>query len=209
MTKHSKTSVTMGKGRKFGSSHRNHLLGAYGYGQAQATGADLLDLMEEDVWPNVEPENTVERTKCAQQSEILRDPTIPQGQWVDRKSRQLGGLSLAFEDTSKTSPRIIHKFHPQDKATIPSRHATASAPMNVPNWPKILRVDSTESFPDGYESIDDELDRVPPHEYLAREYENSRKSAATSVLEGVGRTLKGRDMSRVRDAVWSQTGFFG
>ncbi|CBI23248.3 unnamed protein product, partial [Vitis vinifera] len=36
-----------------------------------------------------------------------------------------------------------------------------------------------------------------------------RKMAATSVLEGVGRTLKGRDMSRVRDAVWSQTGFDG
>jgi hypothetical protein len=29
------------------------------------------------------------------------------------------------------------------------------------------------------------------------------------VVEGVGRTLKGRDMSRVRDAVWSQTGFYG
>ncbi|URD85758.1 hypothetical protein MUK42_27986 [Musa troglodytarum] len=32
---------------------------------------------------------------------------------------------------------------------------------------------------------------------------------ATSVFEGVGRTLKGRDMSRLRDTVWSQTGFFG
>jgi len=29
------------------------------------------------------------------------------------------------------------------------------------------------------------------------------------VVEGAGRTLKGRDMSRVRDAVWSRTGFDG
>jgi hypothetical protein len=52
---------------------------------------------------------------------------------------------------------------------------------------------------------DDDLEMVPPHEYLAR----SRKMAAKSVFEGVGRTLKGRDLSRVRDAVWSQTGFDG
>ena len=58
-----------------------------------------------------------------------------------------------------------------------------------------------------YEEEEEEM--VPPHEYLAREYARSRNSAANSVFEGVGRTLKGRDMRRVRDAVWSQTGFDG
>ncbi|CAA6671940.1 unnamed protein product [Spirodela intermedia] len=47
---------------------------------------------------------------------------------------------------------------------------------------------------------------MPPHEYLVRE---QQRRAAGSVLEGVGRTLKGRDMRRLRDAVWNQTGFFG
>ncbi|CAI0540623.1 unnamed protein product [Linum tenue] len=31
--------------------------------------------------------------------------------------------------------------------------------------------------------------------------------ASFSVHEGVGRTLKGRDLSRVRNAIWEKTGF--
>ncbi|KAG8043117.1 hypothetical protein GUJ93_ZPchr0004g38715 [Zizania palustris] len=48
---------------------------------------------------------------------------------------------------------------------------------------------------------DDEL-VVPPHEMAAR-----RAAAAASVMEGAGRTLKGRDLRRVRNAVWRTTGF--
>ena len=44
-----------------------------------------------------------------------------------------------------------------------------------------------------------ESEMVLSHEYLAR----SRKMAANSIFEGVGRMLKGRDIRRVRDAVWS------
>ncbi|CAI0407205.1 unnamed protein product [Linum tenue] len=62
----------------------------------------------------------------------------------------------------------------------------------------------------GGDHDDDDSDgMVPPHEYLAREYARGRKSGGASVFEGVGRTLKGRDLRRVRDAVWSQTGFDG
>jgi len=55
---------------------------------------------------------------------------------------------------------------------------------------------------------DDEEEMVPPHEFVAR---NSAQSPmlAYSVLEGIGRTLKGRDMRQVRNAVWRQTGFLG
>lgn len=46
--------------------------------------------------------------------------------------------------------------------------------------------------------------RLPPHEVMA-----SRHSPmlACSVLEGDGRTLKGRDLRQVRNAVWRKTGF--
>lgn len=44
--------------------------------------------------------------------------------------------------------------------------------------------------------------RVPPHEYLAR-----RRGASFSVQEGIGRTLKGRDLRSVRNAIWEKTGF--
>ncbi|CAD6270527.1 unnamed protein product [Miscanthus lutarioriparius] len=43
---------------------------------------------------------------------------------------------------------------------------------------------------------------VPPHEIVAR-----RAAAHSSVLEGAGRTLKGRDLRRVRNAVLHRTGF--
>lgn len=52
------------------------------------------------------------------------------------------------------------------------------------------------------EEAEDEVLR-PPHEVLAR----SSERVACSVLEGAGRTLKGRDLRQVRNAVWRQTGF--
>ncbi|CAN0912597.1 hypothetical protein LINGRAPRIM_LOCUS584 [Linum grandiflorum] len=88
------------------------------------------------------------------------------------------------------------------------RNVVASAPVNVPDWGKILRVRSAESMNEISDG-DDSEEMVPPHEYLARAYARSRKMEGALVVEGVGRTLKGRDMRRVRDAVWSQTGFYG
>ncbi|EER97815.1 uncharacterized protein LOC8081577 [Sorghum bicolor] len=75
----------------------------------------------------------------------------------------------------------------------PARH---SAPVSVPEWP-------AATLPD-YDGGD--LEWVPPHEYLQRRWCGA---GGASVLEGAGRTLKGRDITRVRDAVWSKTGFFG
>lgn len=83
-----------------------------------------------------------------------------------------------------------------------------SLPVNIPDWSKILRGeyrkcagDSTNGYEDEEEE-DDGNDRIPPHEYLAR-----TRGASFSVHEGIGRTLKGRDLSRVRNAIWKQTGF--
>ncbi|WOL13002.1 hypothetical protein Cni_G21771 [Canna indica] len=106
--------------------------------------------------------------------------------WSDERGGD--GLSLALEDTPRQ----------------------ASAPLEVRVWPRFLRDEldsSVELF--GRREAAAEAEEggwMPPHEYLARE---KGRRAATSVLEGAGRTLKGRDMSRVRDAVWSRTGFFG
>lgn len=45
---------------------------------------------------------------------------------------------------------------------------------------------------------------LAPHEIVDRRHS---PAVACSVVEGAGRTLKGRDLSRVRNAVWRQTGF--
>ncbi|KAL8461421.1 hypothetical protein ACS0TY_031959 [Phlomoides rotata] len=203
----------MARGRKLTTSRSERYLGNSGYNQSHGTGNGAVsELREEDVWSVVDG----------------GDDHSGNGDWVSRAStesnrsfgsyrsrhppplsehHQFGGLSFAFDDSSDTSSqRIIHQLRPQESVVESprGRHVATSAPVNVPDWSKIYRVDSVESLHDSDDGLNDS-ELVPPHEYLAR----SRNKAANSVFEGVGRTLKGRDLSRVRDAVWSQTGFDG
>lgn len=88
--------------------------------------------------------------------------------------------------------------------------APGSLPMNIPDWQKILGVEYRDhragewelDGDDGGRAAAEEEAMVPPHELAWR-----GRAASLSVHEGVGRTLKGRDLSRVRDAVWKKTGF--
>ncbi|KAL2487457.1 hypothetical protein Adt_32213 [Abeliophyllum distichum] len=82
--------------------------------------------------------------------------------------------------------------------------AGKSLPVNIPDWSKILRDEYKNHGGDCEEDAGEDEDDggMPPHEYLAR-----TRGASFSVHEGVGRTLKGRDLRRVRNAIWKQTGF--
>ncbi|KAF8379776.1 hypothetical protein HHK36_029225 [Tetracentron sinense] len=78
-----------------------------------------------------------------------------------------------------------------------------SAPVNVPVWPKGNRAVGSPKL--GFFDEDDEdteEEMLPPHEIVARSH-----LTTFSVFEGVGRTLKGRDLRSVRNAVWRKTGF--
>ncbi|KAG8082846.1 hypothetical protein GUJ93_ZPchr0014g47598 [Zizania palustris] len=90
-------------------------------------------------------------------------------------------------------------------ASQPSELHHQSAPVAVPTWPKGKK-DSDRHLPEMLHGADNDEDDdelvVPPHEMAAR-----RAAAAASVMEGAGRTLKGRDLRRVRNAVWRTTGF--
>ncbi|XP_064992103.1 protein S40-6-like [Musa acuminata AAA Group] len=159
------------------------LLGSVEAPPVHGAGTDLPDLAEYDVFWSSTDGGGHDDTGW-RRTEMAPRAARP---WVDRPG---DGLSLALED-----------------GCAPRRTVAASAPMEVPVWPSFLRVEP--EGPVGWlgrEEEEEEGGWVPPHEYLARE---KGRSVATSVLEGVGRTLKGRDMSRVRDAVWSRTGFFG
>lgn len=57
-----------------------------------------------------------------------------------------------------------------------------------------------------YVDDDDDDEMVPPHEYLAKKFARTQ-IASYSMCEGVGRTLKGRDLSRLRNAILTKTGF--
>lgn len=84
-----------------------------------------------------------------------------------------------------------------------------SAPVNVPLMP-VREKRRCEGSVFGYEDDDDddedEGEMLPPHEIVARKMANS-PVLSCSVLEGAGRTLKGRDLRQVRNAVFRQTGF--
>lgn len=89
--------------------------------------------------------------------------------------------------------------------------ASSSLPVNIPDWSKILQSDQSKhgrrSAGDDFDESDDgdgdeDIRRAPPHEYLAR-----RRGDSFSVHEGIGRTLKGRDLRMVRNAIWEKTGF--
>ncbi|GMI93307.1 hypothetical protein like AT1G11700 [Hibiscus trionum] len=206
----------MAKGRRLTTSRSERFLGSYSYGHGQSdTFAGELELREEDVWSMAD--NSTDRDDQSESNETGYIETrggrrrIPRGGGGDH---HVGGLSFAFEDSSSTKHGIVHQYRTGHDTVSPAEEAprgrqfATSAPLNVPDWSKIYRVDSVESM---HDSDDDggESDMMPPHEYLAREYARSKKSGGASVCEGVGRTLKGRDMRRVRDAVWSQTGFYG
>lgn len=213
----------MAKGRKLTTSRSERFLGSFGYNNhGQGTGNPSSELGEEDVWSVVDDAINGDDHSGNRDlgSRACTETNRSYGSYRRRleppradhhQHHQVGGLSLAFDDSSNTSSqRIVHQFRPQDSvAESPrSRQIATSAPVNVPDWSKIYRVDSVESLHDSDDGLNDS-EIVPPHEYLAREYARSRKIPANSVFEGVGRTLKGRDLSRVRDAVWSQTGFDG
>ncbi|CAN6556975.1 unnamed protein product [Malus baccata var. baccata] len=87
----------------------------------------------------------------------------------------------------------------------------ASLPVGIPDWSKILRGEYRENRRCDDDEADGDIDveggvRIPPHEFLARQMARTR-IVSFSVHEGVGRTLKGRDLSRVRNAIWEKTGF--
>jgi hypothetical protein len=82
-----------------------------------------------------------------------------------------------------------------------------SAPVTVPVWPgrgAQRRAEDGRGGARKQAGPDDEDggEMVPPHVLAAR-----RRARSSSVLEGAGRTLKGRDLRRLRNAVLQQTGF--
>ncbi|KAK4403696.1 hypothetical protein Sango_0738200 [Sesamum angolense] len=122
-----------------------------------------------------------------------------------RFSPMRSGLSAALED---------HHFPPMPLQMMPanarppnaSPKFRQSAPVNVPVWPERHREGYGKSNLWRFDEVEDDDEEkgeekmIPPHVIVARSHVTS------SVFEGVGRTLKGRDLCRVRNAVFQKTG---
>lgn len=107
--------------------------------------------------------------------------------------------------TSASTARMIPAPKPKVKDEYAMPHQ--SAPLNIPVGPP-RKPRSGIWFDEAGDGDDytDMSEMLPPHEIVARRMGNTPLTAS-SCLEGVGRTLKGRDLRRVRNAVWRQTGF--
>ncbi|GLU19161.1 hypothetical protein SLE2022_354250 [Rubroshorea leprosula] len=139
----------------------------------------------------------------------LRDPSRPQSNFYQKTSLSTS-TSPASSVSLLSSYRMIPSIPKPPLERLPlsssslGRHHQ-SAPVNVPLMAKAVGKHS--EFDDDYgENDDEEGEMLPPHEIVARNMAQS-PMLSCSVLEGVGRTLKGRDLRQVRNAIWRQTGF--
>ncbi|URD88799.1 hypothetical protein MUK42_27722 [Musa troglodytarum] len=103
---------------------------------------------------------------------------------------------------------LVHQRRPAATATWPVAAGNAgytsgasrvgrnqSAPVNIPAWPRWRR---------GWKA---EVSGGSEEEAESEDAEEEEMVTTCTVFEGVGRTLKGRDLRRVRNAVLQKTGF--
>lgn len=98
---------------------------------------------------------------------------------------------------------------PRPRNDGPAAPYHQSAPVKVPVRPPLKPAMGRWDELDGDDDLrHGDATMLPPHEMVARASAGGAGPAAPfSMLEGAGRTLKGRDLRRVRDAVLRQTGF--
>lgn len=173
------------------------------------------DFEEEDVWAVLN-----ERKDYSQVPQSMDESMVTSRRNRSSGARKIPKTSSAIAVAAATSSGSSSSSHEAN------RIRQQSAPLNIPDWSKISRKKpkpketSSKNSPwldddDDDEIVDDSGDddegdeydsKVPPHEFLANRLARSHISSF-SVLEGVGRKLKGRDLSIVRNAVLTRTGF--
>lgn len=142
---------------------------------------------EEDVWSYMKeksPTNSAKRVK-------------------DRSFFSSSSSSFSFR-RNQSSTMEVPKLNANANAEENCRKQRPSAPVKVPSWSKTCNRNAINY--DELDDEDDENERVPPHEWIAQKLARNQISSF-SVCEGAGRTLKGRDQRKVRNAVLSKTGF--
>ena len=150
--------------------------------------------------PNTAPARNPLSRRCGAQGTSGILAALPESE------RSPGAYGRPMFNQKASSSRMIPAIpKPTVERHVPvSAKYHQSAPVNVPVLSKAVR--RAHEF--NADDIDDgaEGEMLPPHEIVARGSEHS-PGLSCSVLEGVGRTLKGRDLRQVRNAVWRQTGF--
>ncbi|CAL0301162.1 unnamed protein product [Lupinus luteus] len=135
-----------------------------------------------------------------------QDKDFDEDVWGVTKDK--GGSSSAWHKASAPSKilKANNSALPSNKAQVVQGSSSSSVPMDIPDWSKIYgkKYCMKRSKNGGVRSNDDDDDdddddmSIPPHEWLARKLARNQISSF-SVCEGIGRTLKGRDLSKAND----------
>ncbi|KAI3682407.1 hypothetical protein L1987_82372 [Smallanthus sonchifolius] len=130
-----------------------------------------------------------------------RKPNLPV---LNRRNPSIGSPTTPNSSSARLIPSIPrpNKLERDLSQSMPLKFQQ-STPVNVPMFARKVRTGSELADVEIAED-DDEEEMLPPHEIVAR---GSSPQTTFSVLEGAGRTLKGRDLRLVRNAVWRKTGF--
>lgn len=140
----------------------------------------------------------------------------------ERSSPSSASACRIFPATPRGIPRVKSGSF-ESQQGIAAVHPQSSAPVNIPDWAKIHKRKSSSRINDNQhegaerfggflgnaDASDEEEDTeelVPPHEFIARRLART-PIVSFSMCEGIGRTLKGRDLSRLRNAILAKTGF--
>ncbi|KAK8946344.1 hypothetical protein KSP39_PZI006941 [Platanthera zijinensis] len=136
-----------------------------------------------------------------------RSHLLPQARALPNSSLKSSSSRLrAKSPSARRREEDNHHQRSNTSATKLASNTPSTQPVaRIPNWANIYKKGERD---DGFEEEDedDEEDRVPPHVWIAKKMARSQISSF-SVCEGAGRTLKGRDQRKVRDAVLTRTGF--
>ncbi|KAI8007661.1 hypothetical protein LOK49_LG07G03384 [Camellia lanceoleosa] len=169
------------------------------------------EFQEEDVWDVVVKKRTgFTNSKVGSSFESSSSAIAPK--LLPSAAKMIQTANNNNNYNTNQEPKIVHQ----------------SAPLNIPDWSKLhgnnkiskkasknvsawLDDDDDDDDDDGGgvggdSDDDDDGEMMPPHEWIARQMARTEISSF-SVCEGAGRTLKGRDLSRMRNAVLTRTGF--
>ncbi|CAL5405562.1 unnamed protein product [Camellia sinensis] len=185
------------------------------------------EFQEEDVWDVVVKERTgFTNSKVGSSFESFSSAIAPK--LLPSAAKMIQTANNNNNYNTNQEPKIVHQSAPLNIPDWSKLHGnnkiSKKASKNVSAW---LDDDDDDDDDDdggggdsdddddgggggvggvGGDSDDDDGEMMPPHEWIARQMARTEISSF-SVCEGAGRTLKGRDLSRVRNAVLTRTGF--
>lgn len=171
------------------SPSSDRFLGIFSSTPPDSVAGAGAEFMEAEVYWTTESAEPSHRSSFSkpQSSGILA--VLPE---TDRESQVLRRKASPIPAIPRPSVQTPSSQDRDYSQSVPGTKFYQSAPMKVPA-PKRR----TEIFDDEEE---DEEKVLAPHEIV-------KTTTKFSVLEGVGRTLKGRDLRQVRNSIWRKTGF--